>query len=254
MSDTGRSAVRWRHASPPSWKASPSCVWCLEEEVTPESLRRVASHELAAAVVMESPAAAQRHGVRIDTLHDEPLLVALAASHQYAAAPAMPVSAFVSECVLLPREPPGQMFNSWFKTVIRAAGYELGMVMQTMSAPWDRRMLPVANGEAVCPFVAEWTADADGVVAVLFDPPLSFPTDLGDSLATDERSGSFDRHDPSCARMRGPVDPTSGADRAARRLSPSRSRSVPRSDLLDRGVVVIPSLMSTEKRRPCGNQ
>ena len=151
---------------------------CLEEEVTPESLRRVASHELAAAVVMESPAAAQRHGVRIDALHDEPLLVALAASHQYAAAPAMPVSAFVSECVLLPREPPGQMFNSWFKTVIRAAGYELGMVMQTMSAPWDRRMLPVANGEAVCPFVAEWTADTDGVVAVPFDPPLSFPTDL----------------------------------------------------------------------------
>ena len=150
----------------------------LEEEVTPESLRRVASHELAAAVVMESPAAARRHGVRIDALRDEPLLVALAASHEYAGAPAMPVSVFVSECVLLPREPPGQMFNDWFKAVIRAAGHELGVVMQTMSAPWDRRMLPVSSGEAVCPFVAEWTADVDGVVAVPFDPPLNFPTDL----------------------------------------------------------------------------
>ena len=34
----------------------------LEEEVTPDSLRRVGAHELAAAVVMESPAAARRHG------------------------------------------------------------------------------------------------------------------------------------------------------------------------------------------------
>jgi DNA-binding transcriptional LysR family regulator len=45
----------------------------LDEEVTPESLRRIAAHELAAAVVMESPAAARHHGVRIDTLRDEPL-------------------------------------------------------------------------------------------------------------------------------------------------------------------------------------
>ena len=53
----------------------------LEEEVTPESLRLVASHELAAAMVMESPTATRRHGARIDVLRDEPLLVALAASH-----------------------------------------------------------------------------------------------------------------------------------------------------------------------------
>ena len=52
------------------------------------------------------------------------------------------------------------MFNDWFKTVIRAAGYELERTMETMSAPWDRRMLPVASGEAVCPFVAEWTAES----------------------------------------------------------------------------------------------
>jgi DNA-binding transcriptional LysR family regulator len=36
----------------------------LVEEVTPDSLRRVGAHQLAAAVVMESPAAARRHGVR----------------------------------------------------------------------------------------------------------------------------------------------------------------------------------------------
>jgi hypothetical protein len=51
-----------------------------DENVTPEMLRRVAQHDLAAAVVMESPAAARQHGVRIDTLCDEPLLAALPAA------------------------------------------------------------------------------------------------------------------------------------------------------------------------------
>jgi hypothetical protein len=56
-----------------------------------------------------------------------------------------------------------------------------------LSAPWDRRMLPVANGEAVCPFVAEWAAEAPGVVAVPFDPPFSFPMDFASCWpATDE--------------------------------------------------------------------
>ena len=51
--------------------------------------------------------------------------------------------------------------------------------MLTLSAPWDRRMLPVANGEAVSMFVGEWAEDrAEGVAAVPFDPPLSFPMDL----------------------------------------------------------------------------
>src|SRR5262249_47004447 len=63
----------------------------LDEEVTPEMLRRIAAHNLAAAVVMESPAAAQQHRVRIDTLRDEPLLAALPAAHSYATARAMPV-------------------------------------------------------------------------------------------------------------------------------------------------------------------
>jgi len=84
----------------------------------------------------------------------------------------------VAEVVLLPREPPGQLFNTWFRALLRAAGVELARTLQTMSAPWDRRMLPVAAGEAVCPFVAEWAAEAPGVMAVPFDPPLSFPTDL----------------------------------------------------------------------------
>jgi hypothetical protein len=150
----------------------------LDEEVTPAALRRIATHELAAAVVMESPGAARRHGVRIDTLRDEPLLAALPESHEFAGAASIPVSAFVAEVVLLPREPPGELFNAWFRALLRTVGVELARTLQTMSAPWDRRMVPVANGEAVCPFVAEWAAEAPGVVAVPFDPPLSFPTDF----------------------------------------------------------------------------
>jgi hypothetical protein len=50
----------------------------------------------------ESPAAAHRHGLRIDTLRDEPLLAALPESHEYARATAIPVVAFVAEVVLLP--------------------------------------------------------------------------------------------------------------------------------------------------------
>jgi DNA-binding transcriptional LysR family regulator len=150
-----------------------------DEGVTPEMLRRVARHELAAAVVMESPSAARQHGVRIDTLRDEPLLAALPVSHRYARAEAIPLEAFVGEVVMLPTEPPGQVFNAWFRTVVRAAGFELDRTVKTMSAPWDRRMLPVASGEAVSQFVGEWAAEAAaGVAAVPFDPPLSFPMDF----------------------------------------------------------------------------
>jgi DNA-binding transcriptional LysR family regulator len=152
-----------------------------DEGVTPEMLRRVARHELAAAIVMASPTAARQHGVRIDTLRDEPLLAALPESHPYARAEAIPLNAFVAEVVMLPTEPPGEMFNAWFRTVVRAAGFELDRTVKTMSAPWDRRMLPVASGEAVSQFVGEWAAEAPGVVAVPFDPPLSFPMDLASS-------------------------------------------------------------------------
>jgi DNA-binding transcriptional LysR family regulator len=150
----------------------------LDEGVTSEMLLRVARHELAAAVVMESPTAARKHGVRIDTLRDEPLLAALPESHRYAQAEAIPLEAFVAEVVMLPSEPPGQLFNAWFRTVVRAAGFEVNRTMKTMSAPWDRRMLPVASGDAVSQFVGEWAVEAPGVAAVPFDPPLSFPIDL----------------------------------------------------------------------------
>jgi DNA-binding transcriptional LysR family regulator len=154
----------------------------LEEDVTPELLRQIASHELTAAAVMETPAAARRYGVQIDALRDEPLLAALPATHRYANAEAIPIGAFVAERVLLPREPPGRAFNTWLQAVIRAAGFELGRTRKTLSAPWDRRMLPVADGEAVSVLVGEWVQESiPNVAAVPFDPPLSFPIDLASS-------------------------------------------------------------------------
>jgi LysR family transcriptional regulator, benzoate and cis,cis-muconate-responsive activator of ben and cat genes len=154
----------------------------LEEDVTPELLRQIASHELTAAVVMETPAAARRYGVRTDTLRDEPLLAALPAAHPYANVGAIPIRVFAGERVLLPREPPGGAFNAWLSAVVRAAGFELQQTMKTLSAPWDRRMLPVADGEAVSLFVGEWVQEPiPGVAAVPFDPPLSFPIDLASS-------------------------------------------------------------------------
>ena len=150
----------------------------LEEEVTPDSLRRVGAHELAAAVVMEAPAAARRHGVRIDALRDEPLLAALSESHPCAGEAAISIGAFASECVLLPREPPGQMFNAWLRALFRAHGVDVVRTMTTASAPWDRRMGHVGRGEAVAVVVADWVKSMPDVVAVAFKPPLSFPMDL----------------------------------------------------------------------------
>jgi hypothetical protein len=66
----------------------------LEQEATPESLRRVGAGELAAAVVLESPAVARRHGVRVDELKDKPLLAALPRSHRYASEAAIPIGEF----------------------------------------------------------------------------------------------------------------------------------------------------------------
>jgi DNA-binding transcriptional LysR family regulator len=157
----------------------PDLTLRLEQELTPESLRRVGAHELAAAVVMESPAAARRHAVRVDALKDEPMLAALPRSHLYASEAAIPIGEFVAEVVLLPREPPGLHFNTWLRSVIRAHGFELEQTMGSASSPWDRTLPPVANGEAVSVMVADWAGDPDsGLVAVPFDPPLTFPTDL----------------------------------------------------------------------------
>ena len=157
-----------------------------EEDVTPELLQRVGAHELAAAAVLETPAAARHYGVRVDALRDEPLLAALPASHEYGSAGSIPIGAFAAEVVLLPREPAGRVFNEWLRAVIRAAGFELERTLQTLSAPWDRRILPVASGEAVSVFVGEWVQEPiAGVAAVPFDPQLSLPLDLA-SAQTDD--------------------------------------------------------------------
>ncbi|HYI20718.1 MAG TPA: LysR family transcriptional regulator [Solirubrobacteraceae bacterium] len=162
----------------------------LEEDVSPELLRRVAAHELAMAAVFRTPGAARRHGVRIDALRDEPLLAALPETHRFAGAEAIPIGAFAAECVLLPREPTGAAFNVWLRAVMRAAGFELGRTRETLSAPWDRRMLPVADGEAVSAIVGDWSQQAGArVVAVPFDPPITFPLDLASSA---EASGRAD--------------------------------------------------------------
>jgi len=151
----------------------------LVQEVTPDSLRRVGAHELGAAVVMESPAAARRHALRVDALKDEPLLAALPVSHPYASEAAIPLRAFVTDPVLLPREPLGAMFNAWLRSLIRSHGFELEQTMAIASAPWDRRLPPVANGEGVAVMVGDWAAEpVGGLVAKPFEPPLSFPMDL----------------------------------------------------------------------------
>ena len=160
-------------------RAQPDLRVRLEEGVAQDLVERVAAGELAAAAALELPAAARRHGVRVDPLRDEPLLAALPATHPYADQEAIPVGAFAAECVLLPREPTGRAFNAWLRAIVRAEGFELERTMETMSAPWDRRMLPVADAAVVAVFVAEWAQEAiAGVAAVPFEPPLTFPIDL----------------------------------------------------------------------------
>jgi DNA-binding transcriptional LysR family regulator len=158
--------------------AHPGLKLRLEEEVTPDLLRRVGAQDLGVATVMESPAAARRHHVRVDVLKDEPLLAALAAAHPLARERAVPIAAFAAECVMLLREPSGQMFNDWLRAVFRAHGVEFERTMTTASAPWDRRVVPVASGQAVAVVVSEWAASMPHVATVPFDPPLTFPIDL----------------------------------------------------------------------------
>jgi hypothetical protein len=130
-------------------------------------------------VVMESPAAARRHAVRVDSLKDEPLLAALPRSHRYASEAAIPIGEFIAEVVLLPREPTGLVFNAWLRSVMRAHGFELEQTLAIASAPWDRRLPPVANGEGVSVIVADWAGEpGTRLAAVPFHPPLNFPIDL----------------------------------------------------------------------------
>ncbi len=89
------------------------------------------------------------------------------------------IGVFAAETVLVPRERSGDMFTSWLRTLFRAHGYELERTMATLSAPWDRRLPPVARGETVAVVVGEWAGDPMArFAAVPFDPPLSFPVDL----------------------------------------------------------------------------
>jgi hypothetical protein len=46
--------------------------------------------------------------------------------------------------------------------LIRVHGFELEQTVETLSAAWDRRMLPVANAEAVSVVVADGVRDAEG--------------------------------------------------------------------------------------------
>jgi len=149
----------------------------LDEDTSPVLLRRVAAGELTAAVVLHTASAAQRNDVRIDALKDEPLLAALPASHPFAAADAIPMSAFSDECVLLPREPAGQAYLPWLRAAFHAAGYELERTVEMASAQWDRRLLLVEAGEAVAVVSEDWASESD-VVAVPFQPPLTMPLDL----------------------------------------------------------------------------
>ena len=92
----------------------------------------------------------------------------------------------------MPREPPGRAFNAWLRAVFRAAGFDLERTLETLSAPWDRRMLPVASGDAVTVFVAEWVHESTaGVMAVPFDPPLSFPLDFASCWPPTDRVESL---------------------------------------------------------------
>ena len=81
----------------------------------------------------------------------------------------LPIGVFAAERVSLPREPP----DGDFRRVAPAQSSGLpgsslsARLERRLSAPWDRRMLPVADGEAVSVVVGEWVEEAiEGVVAV----------------------------------------------------------------------------------------
>jgi len=157
--------------------AYPGLTLRLEEEVTPDLLRRVGAQDLAAATVMGSPAAARRHHVRVDAQ-------GRAAPRRAGGGPS--VGAWgggsdrgVRRGMRAASAGAGRrMFNDWLRAVIRAHGFELERTMTTASAPWDRCLVHVASGAAVAVVVSEWAESMPNVVTVPFDPPLSFPIDL----------------------------------------------------------------------------
>jgi DNA-binding transcriptional LysR family regulator len=162
----------------------PDLVTRLEEDTTPELLRMLGAHDLVMAAVFETPPASLRGELRIVPWGGEALLAALPRAHRYASADAIRIGAFVAECVLLPREPMGRPFNAWLRAVMRAEGFELEHTRETLSAPWDHHMRPVADGETVAAFVGDWLPEAEPeVVGVPFDPPITFPLDLAAAVS-----------------------------------------------------------------------
>ena len=147
-----------------------------DEDMTATPLARVAANELDAAVVLSTPAAGRRHRLRVEALRDEPLLAALPAAHPFAGRGRVPLAAFVAERVLLPRAPGGEVFTTWLRSQIRAAGFELERILEAANAGWDRRLIPVAKGEAVAALVAGWPDEpVPGGVTVPPQPRLTLP-------------------------------------------------------------------------------
>src|SRR5947209_6137526 len=90
-------------------------------------------------------------------------------------------------------------------------------------------MLPVASGEAVCVFVADWIEGSiDGVVAVPFDPPLTYPTDLASCWPPSDGAELLVREACRVRDAEGWLRHRSASDRVAERLSRSGSESVRR--------------------------
>ena len=152
----------------------------LEEEVTPDSLRRVGGPRARGRCRDGDCRAAARTAWGPRSMRSEmsrswrrcPSRILMLSRRAFRSA------AFASECILLPREPPGQMFNAWLRASFRIHNVEFDRTMTTASAPWDRRMSHVRSGEAVSVVVADWVESMPHVVTVPFDPPLIFPMDL----------------------------------------------------------------------------
>ena len=189
-SATGRSAVRSRSAWPSRWPPGTRTStpgWSRASH--PSSLGAWQAMSSPPPLMFETPAAARRYGVRIDTLRDEPLLAALPRRTALPTPRRSRSATSPTSCVLLPREPAGRAFNRGCALSSRGRLRAGADAARRRAPPWDRRMLPVAEGEAVSPVVADWTRETfAGVVAVPFDPPMSFPIDLATRQPADQHA------------------------------------------------------------------
>ena len=123
----------------------------LEEDVTPELLRRVAG----ARAGRGGRCSRRRRGASATAsastrCRDEPLLAALPAAHRSPAPPRFRSARSPPSACCSRASRPAASFNAWLRA--RAAGRRRTSShgrSRRSSAPWDRRMLPVASGEAV---------------------------------------------------------------------------------------------------------